>query len=41
MTEQIGWWVELEVQPGRLDSFLVLTAEMVDETAKESGVLSY
>jgi quinol monooxygenase YgiN len=41
MTEQIGWCVELEVQPGRLDSFLVLTAEMVDETAKESGVLSY
>ena len=41
MTEQIGWWVDLEVQPGRLDSFLVLTAEMVDETAKESGVLSY
>ena len=41
MTEQIGWCVELEVQPGRLDSFLVLTAEMVDETAKESGVLTY
>ena len=41
MTEQIGWCVELEVRPGRLDSFLVLTAEMVDETAKESGVLNY
>jgi quinol monooxygenase YgiN len=41
VTEQIGWCVELKVQPGRLDSFLVLTAEMVDETAKEPGVLNY
>jgi quinol monooxygenase YgiN len=39
--EHIGWCVELEVQPGRLDSFLALTAEMVDETANESGVLTY
>jgi quinol monooxygenase YgiN len=41
VTEQIGWCVELEVRPGRLDSFLALTTEMVDETAKESGVLTY
>jgi len=41
VTEQIGWCVELQVQPGRLDSFLAFTAKMVDETATESGVLSY
>ena len=41
MIEQIGWCVELEVQPGRLDSFLALTAQMVAETAKEPGVLTY
>jgi quinol monooxygenase YgiN len=41
VTEQIGWCVELEVQPGRIDSFVALTAEMVDETAKDPGVLNY
>ena len=41
MTEQIGWCVELGVQPGRIDSFVALTAEMVDETAKDPGVLNY
>jgi len=41
VTEQIGWCVELEIQPGRLDSFLALTTEMVDKTAKEAGVLTY
>jgi len=41
MSEQIAWCVELLIQPGQLDSFLELTAEMVEETAKEPGVLTY
>ena len=41
MSKQVAWCVELAVQPGQLDSFLKLTAEMVNETAKERGVLTY
>jgi len=41
MSEQIAWCVELLIQPDQLDSFLELTAEMVEETAKEPGVLTY
>jgi quinol monooxygenase YgiN len=41
MSDQIAWCVELAIQPGQLDSFLKLTAEMVNETAKEPGVLAY
>ena len=41
MGDQIAWCVELAVLPGQLDSFIKLTADMVNETAQESGVLSY
>jgi quinol monooxygenase YgiN len=41
MSDQIGWCVELEILPGQFDGFLRLTAGMVDETAKEPGVLTY
>lgn len=41
MSEQISWWVELAVNPDRLDSFVELTAEMVERTAAETGVLGY
>jgi quinol monooxygenase YgiN len=41
MSEQIAWCVELAVLPGQLDSFLELTSEMVEQTAKEPGVLTY
>jgi quinol monooxygenase YgiN len=41
MSDQIAWCVELAILPGQHDSFLKLTAEMVNETAKEPGVLSY
>jgi quinol monooxygenase YgiN len=41
MSEQVAWCVELAILPGQLDGFLELTAEMVKETAKEPGVLTY
>jgi quinol monooxygenase YgiN len=41
MSDHIAWCVELEIQPGRLDGFLELTAQMVDATANEQGVLGY
>lgn len=41
MSDQIGWCVELEIKPGLLDSFIELTAEMVEHTATEPGVLTY
>jgi quinol monooxygenase YgiN len=41
VSEQIGWCVELAIQPGQFDSFIELTREMVAETAAEPGVLAY
>lgn len=41
MGKPIGWVVELAVKPGRLDSFRRLTAEMVEATRRDAGVLAY
>src|SRR4051812_43087943 len=41
LQEEIAWCVELAILPGQLDSFVRLTAEMLEETAKEPGVLGY
>jgi|SRR5271157_3393539 len=41
MDDQISWRVELAVKPGQLDSFQVLTGEMVQAARDEPGVLSY
>src|SRR5947209_8411666 len=41
MSDQISWCVELTILPGQLDSFLEFTAEMVNDTAKERGVLTH
>jgi quinol monooxygenase YgiN len=40
MSEQVAWCVELAIMPDQLDSFVKLTAEMVEETANEPGVLT-
>src|SRR4051812_10184873 len=39
--EEIAWFVKLVILSGHLDSFVTLTADMVEETAKEPGVLAY
>jgi quinol monooxygenase YgiN len=41
MDGQVSWQVELAVKPGELDNFRALTAEMVESTRGEPGVLSY
>jgi quinol monooxygenase YgiN len=41
MGEQVSWQVELAVKPGELANFRALTAEMVESTRAEPGVLSY
>jgi quinol monooxygenase YgiN len=41
MRNEIAWCVELAIRPGQLDNFLQLTAEMVSDTAKEPGTLTY
>jgi quinol monooxygenase YgiN len=41
MGREISWHVELGVKPGQLGNFQKLTAEMVDATRREHGVLSY
>ena len=41
MGDQVSWHVESAVRPGQLDSFRVLTSEMVESTRGEAGVLSY
>jgi quinol monooxygenase YgiN len=41
MGGEISWHVELSVKPGQLGNFRTLTAEMVDATRRERGVLSY
>ena len=41
MGEEISWRVELRVKAGQLGSFQALTAEMVEATRRERGVLSY
>ena len=38
---EISWRVELHVRPGQLGNFQTLTAEMVEATRRERGVLSY
>jgi quinol monooxygenase YgiN len=41
MSDQISWQVVLGVKPDELDNFRTLTAEMVESTRGEPGVLSY
>ena len=41
MGDEIAWHVELAIKPGELDSFRVLTGEMVEYARGETGVLSY
>jgi quinol monooxygenase YgiN len=41
MGGEISWHVELTVKSGQLGNFQTLTAEMVDATRRERGVLSY
>lgn len=41
MTTQISWQVELAVEPGQLDNFRALTAEMVAYTQTEPGALIF
>jgi len=41
MNQEVSWWVELAVKPGKLDDFQALTGEMVESTRRESGVLAY
>ena len=41
MEDQVSWWVELAVKPGRLGALEALTGEMVESTRQEAGVLGY
>jgi len=41
MCKQVSWQVELAIKPGALDNFRALTAEMMESTRGEPGVLSY
>ena len=41
MGNEIAWRVEVAVEPGQLENFRALTAEMVAFTRAEPGVLSY
>jgi len=41
MGGEIAWRVELQVKAGQLGNFHTLTAEMVEATRRERGVLSY
>ena len=41
MSNQISWQVVLGGKPDELDNFRTLTAEMVESTRGEPGVLSY
>jgi quinol monooxygenase YgiN len=41
MQNHVSWWVELAVKPGQLANFEKLTAEMIEATRTEAGVLSY
>jgi quinol monooxygenase YgiN len=41
MGGEIAWRVELQIKPGQLGNFQTLTAEMVEATRRERGVLSY
>jgi quinol monooxygenase YgiN len=41
MNTEVSWRVELAINEGQLDEFLALTAEMVEFTRTERGVLSY
>jgi quinol monooxygenase YgiN len=37
----VSWWVELAVKPNELANFEKLTAQMVNSTRAETGVLAY
>ncbi len=41
MVGEIAWRVELRVKTGQLGNFQALTAEMVEATRRERGVLRY
>jgi quinol monooxygenase YgiN len=41
MSDQISWYVELQVKPGQLDALRTLTSEMVEATKSEGGALIY
>ena len=41
MSDQISWHVELQLKPGQLHAFRVLTSEMVESTKSEVGALIY
>jgi quinol monooxygenase YgiN len=41
MEGEVSWLVELAVKQGQLDNFRRLTAEMVESSRREAGVLSY
>jgi quinol monooxygenase YgiN len=41
MGDEVSWHVELSVNPGELANFRALTAEMVESTRVEGGVLIY
>lgn len=41
MADSVHWIVDMVVQPGQLDAFKTLMAEMVESTKTEPGVLDY
>jgi quinol monooxygenase YgiN len=41
MADQVSWRVELAVKLGQLENFRALTAEMVESTRDDAGVLNY
>ncbi|CAN5369596.1 hypothetical protein BH23BAC1_BH23BAC1_31580 [soil metagenome] len=41
MTNEISWFVELQIKPGKLEAFKELTRKMVEFTKTETGVLIY
>jgi quinol monooxygenase YgiN len=41
MSKHISWHVELRLKSGQLDTFRVLTDEMVEATKSEAGTLIY
>jgi quinol monooxygenase YgiN len=41
MAETVAWLIELEVKPGALEGFRMLTQEMVEATRAESGAKIY
>ena len=41
MSDQISWYVELALEPQRLDEYRALTSEMTDAARQEAGILIY